>query len=93
MSWCLRICKWPKVTPYQKRWDTAGWALFTETWPPGVDTLVIIETRNDSPETELSFPIDVQKEGLMGHGEREQMLKGSLRVFMGRFADQDDGHE
>jgi hypothetical protein len=42
---------------------------------------------------ELSFPIDVQKEGLMGHGEREQMLKGSLRVLMGRFADQDDGHE
>ncbi|MGB9123100.1 MAG: hypothetical protein WCE73_20965, partial [Candidatus Angelobacter sp.] len=43
--------------------------------------------------TELSFPIDVQKEELMGHGEREQMLKDSLRVFMGRFADQDDGHE
>jgi hypothetical protein len=34
-----------------------------------------------------------RKEELMGHGEWEQMLKDSLRVFMGRFADQDDGHE
>jgi hypothetical protein len=48
---------------------------------------------NDSPEQSFSSPIDVQKEELMGHGEREQMLKDSLRVLMGRFADQDDGHE
>jgi hypothetical protein len=34
--------RWPKVTPYQERWDTAGWALFTETWPPGMETLIII---------------------------------------------------
>jgi hypothetical protein len=34
--------RWPKVTSYQERWDTAGWALFTETWPPGVETRIII---------------------------------------------------
>jgi hypothetical protein len=85
--------RWPKVTPYQERWDTAGWALFTETWPPGVETLIIIKHGGMRAGIELSFPIDVQKEGLMGHGEREQMLKGSLRVFMGGFTDPDDGHE
>jgi hypothetical protein len=58
----------------------------------GVETLIIIR-QGMTAGTELSFPIDVQKEELMGHGEREQMLKDSLRVFMGRFADQDDGHE
>jgi hypothetical protein len=41
--------------------------------------------------TELSFPIEVQKEELMGHGERNQILKDSLRVLMGRFGDQDSG--
>ena len=39
--------------------------------------------------TELSFPVDVQKEELMGLGEREQVLKNSLSVLMDRFADQD----
>jgi hypothetical protein len=58
----------------------------------GVGTIIIIR-QGMTAGTELSFPIDVQKEELMGHGEREQMLKDSLRVFMGRFADQDDGHE
>jgi len=33
---------WPKVTPYQERWDMAGWALFIETWPPGVEILIIV---------------------------------------------------
>jgi hypothetical protein len=44
--------RWPKVTPYQERWDTAGWALFTETWPPGVETLIIIR-QGMTAETEL----------------------------------------
>jgi len=29
---------------------------------------------------------------MVGYGGQEQMLKNSLRVFMGRFADQDGGH-
>ena len=58
--------RWPKVTPYQERWDMAGWALFTETWPPGVETLIIVKIGNDRRSRAFSFPIDVQKEELMG---------------------------
>jgi hypothetical protein len=47
--------RWPKVMPYQERWDKAGWALFTETWPPGVETLIIIRHGNDSPEQSFHF--------------------------------------
>jgi len=40
--------QWPKVTLYQERWDTAGWALFTETCPPGVETTNHCQIGNDS---------------------------------------------
>ena len=57
---------WPTVTPYQARWDTAGWALFTETWPPGVETLIII--RKGMTARNRAFPVrwTFQKEVLMG---------------------------
>ena len=43
--------------------------------------------------TELFCPVDVSEVNAMRLGEREQMLKDSLRVFMDRFGDRDGGHE
>ena len=49
--------------------------------------------RECQPEQSFSCPVDVSEVNAMRLGEREQMLKDSLRVFMGRFADQDGGYE
>jgi hypothetical protein len=38
---------------------------------------------------ELSCPVEVLEVNAMRLSEREQMLKDSLRVFMGRLGDQD----
>jgi len=45
--------------------------------------------REAQPEQSFSCPVDVSEVNAMRLGEREQMLKDSLRVFMGRFTDQD----
>jgi hypothetical protein len=52
---------WPKVTPYQARWDTATWALFTETWPSSIETLIIVRQGNDSRSRAFLFSAPFQK--------------------------------
>jgi hypothetical protein len=73
--------KGPKVTYYQERRDTAGWALFNETWPPSVETLIIVRQGMTAGMELVMSNSHFRSEGRLG--ERERMLKNSSKNSYG----------
>jgi len=69
----------------QERWDTADWALFTETWPPGAQTLIMVRqgmVRQGMTGAEL-FISDRRSEGRADWTWRAgKMLKNSSKKFL-----------
>ena len=85
----------PKVTSSQERQDTAGWALFNETWPPSVETLIIVR---QGISKSRAFYFSTISEVRVDLASVNKLLKNSSkssygRVLMGRFADQDGGRK